>query len=184
LAIAQVLTTADNPFREPLYLASVTEGGHLVGCAVSAPPDGIELTELPAGAAAELVPSIARLRRDLPWVGGVRHAALEFAQAWVRAVGGSWELRHDWLEYRLDEVVAPKRAPGGLRLADAADWPLLRTWAPGYAADTNPPVDVAIFLERRLRRRRLARLGHQRPKGVCPMARTNADPAPGPARGA
>jgi hypothetical protein len=169
-SIAQLLTTADHPFREPLYLASITERDELVGCAVAAPPDGIELTALPEGVAAELVPSVARLRRDLPWVGGVRRAALDFAQAWVRAVGGNWQLRHEWMEFRLDEVVAPRPAPGRLRLGEIADWPVLRSWAPGYAADTHSPVDVAGFLERRLRRRELQVWDHDGPKTFVTMS--------------
>jgi hypothetical protein len=63
LSVAHLLTTADHPFREPLYLASIKERGKLMGCAVAAPPDGIELTELPEGAAAELVPGVSRQAR-------------------------------------------------------------------------------------------------------------------------
>jgi hypothetical protein len=170
LAVAHLLTTADHPFGEPLYLASVTEGSKLIGCAVAAPPDGIEITELPAGVAAELVPSIAQLRPELPWVGGGRRSALEFADAWARAIGGGWQLRHEWMEFRLDEVVAPRSSPGRLRLADMADWPLLRAWAPAYAADTKPPVDVTGFLERRLRRRELHVWDHGGPKSFVTMS--------------
>jgi GNAT superfamily N-acetyltransferase len=170
LSVAHLLTTTDHPFREPFYLASILERGKLVGCAVAAPPDGIELTELPAGAAAELVASVAQVRPDLPWVGADRSASLEFAQAWVAKVGGSSQLRHDWMEFRLDEVVAPRAAPGRLRLAGGADWPLLRTWAPGYAADTNTPVDVSGFLERRLRRRQLHVWDHDGPKSFVTMS--------------
>lgn len=170
LSVAHLLTTADHPFREPVYLASITERGKLIGCAVAAPPDGLELTELPEGVAAELVPGIARTRPDLPWVGAVRNVALEFARAWVAGIGGDWHLRHDWMEFRLDEVVAPRLAPGRLRLAGMADWPLLRTWAPGYAEDTNTPFDVSGFLERRLRRRELHVWDHDGPKSFVTMS--------------
>jgi GNAT superfamily N-acetyltransferase len=170
LSIAHLLTTADHPFREPFYLASITERGKLVGCGVAAPPDGIELTELPEGAAAELVPGLAGARPDLPWVGAARRVALEFAHAWAAKVGGNWQLRHEWMEFRLDEVVAPRAAPGRLRLGNSADWPLLRTWAPGYAADTNTPVDVSGFLERRLRRRELHVWDHDGAKSFVTMS--------------
>ena len=170
LSIAHLLTSADHPFREPLYLASIADRGGLIGCAVAAPPDGLELTELPEGVAAELVPGIARTRRDLPWVGAIRRVALEFARAWVAKVGGDWQLRHDWMEFRLDEVVAPRTAPGRLRLAGIADWPLLRTWAPGYATDTNTPVDVSGFLERRLRRRELHVWDHDGAKSFVTLS--------------
>lgn len=169
-SVAQLLATTDHPFREPVYLASITEGGKLIGCAVAASPDGIELTELPAGVAAELASSIAQIRPDLPWVGAVRRVALEFARAWVTKIGGDWHVRHDWMEFRLDEVVAPRPAPGRLRLAEIEDWPLLRTWAPGYATDTNTPVDVSGFLERRLRRRELHVWDHDGPRSFVTMS--------------
>jgi hypothetical protein len=170
LSVAQLLTTADHPFREPLYLASIAERDELVGCAVAAPPDGLELTDLPEGVSAELVSSVAQLRRDLPWVGGVRRVALEFAHAWVRAFGGDWQPRHEWMEFRLDEVAAPRPAPGRLRRGEIADWPVLRSWAPGYAADTNSPVDVAGFLERRLRRGELHVWDHDGLKSFVTMS--------------
>jgi len=170
LSVAYLLATSDHPFREPLYMASIEERGKLIGCAVAATPDGIELTELPEGAAAELVAGIASVRPDLPWVGAARPAALEFARAWVAKVGGSWQLRHEWMEFRLDEVVAPRPVPGRLRLADSMDWPVLRTWAPGYAADTNTPVDVSGFLERRLRRRELHVWDHDGAKSFVTLS--------------
>ena len=68
-----------------------------MGCALAAPPDGLEITEMPEGVAAELVPGIGQTRPDLPWVGAVRNVALEFARAWVTGIGGDWHVRHDWM---------------------------------------------------------------------------------------
>ena len=172
LSIAHLLTTKDHPFGEPLYLASLAEHGELIGCAVAAPPDGIELTDLPQGAAAVLVPGIARLRPDLPWVGAARPVALEFAREWVATNGGRWQVRHDWTEFRVDQVIVPRPAPGRLRLGGRADWPLLRSWAPGYAADTNSPVDVSSFLERRLRRGELHVWDHDGPRSFVTLSGT------------
>jgi len=155
LTIAQVLATDDHPFHEPVYLASVEERGRLIGCAVAAAPDGLEVTELPSGVAPLLVAPLARLRPELPWVGGSRRVAVEFATAWVRDVGGRSQIKHDWQLFLVDDVVAPRPAPGRLRLAEDRDWPELRTWGPGYARATYTPVDATAFLQRRFRRREL-----------------------------
>jgi hypothetical protein len=155
ISIARLLTTRDHPFRDPIYLASVKRDDAVVGCALAANPDGLELTDMPADLAASLLPSVAEQRPDLPWVAGTGGTALGFATAWAERHGSSWEIRHNFVEFRLDEVIDPRPAPGRLRLADSTDWPLLREWAPDYAAATNAPVSVAAFLERRLRRREL-----------------------------
>lgn len=170
LAIAQVLATDDHPFHDPIYLASVEERGLLIGCAVAAPPDGLELTDLPAGVASLLAAGVARLRPELPWVGGARRTALEFARAWVRDLGGQWHIKHDWMLFLLDEVVAPRAAPGRLRLAEAGDWSELRTWGPGYARATDTPVDVTAFLQRRLRRGELYVWDSNGPKSIVAVS--------------
>jgi uncharacterized protein len=170
ISIARVLTTQDHPFREPIYLASLQENGAVVGCALAANPDGLELTEMPESRAVLFVPSAAERRPGLPWVGGPPEAALAFARAWAARHGSTWQIRHDFVEFRLDEIVEPRSAPGRLRLAEAADWPTLSEWAPDYAAATNAPVDVAGFLERRLRRRELYIWDHEGPKTLVAIS--------------
>ena len=170
LAIAQVLASDDHPFHDPVYLASIEEHGTLIGCAVAAPPDGLELTDLPAGVAPLLAAGVARLRPELPWVGGSRRAALEFARAWVRDFGGDWRVSHDWRLFCLDDVVAPRPAPGRLRLAENGDWAELQDWGPGYSRDMNTPVDVTAFLQRRLRRGELYIWDHDGPKSIVAVS--------------
>jgi hypothetical protein len=166
LANAQLLATDDHPFHDPIYLASIEEHGVLIGCAVAAPPDGLELTDLPVGVAPLLAGGVARLRRELPWVGGTRGPALEFARAWVREFGGRWHVNHDWLLFLLDGLVSPRPSPGQLRRAEAGDWPQLREWGPDYARATDTPVDVTAFLQRRLRRGELYVWDDNGPKSI------------------
>jgi hypothetical protein len=137
------------------------EGETLAGCALAATPDGLELSDLPAGAAETLVPLVADVRPALPWVGGPPSVALEFANAWRRTTGREWGVRHDFDVMRLDEVIAPRPVPGALRLAEQRDWPTLREWSKGYTRDTHSPVDVTAFFERRLRRRELHVWDHE-----------------------
>ena len=61
-------------------------------------------------------------------------------------------------------------SPGRLRLAESSDWPELRGWAAGYTRETNAPVDVAGFLEQRLRRRQLYVWDHDGPKSFVAIS--------------
>jgi hypothetical protein len=171
IAIAHLLLTKDHPFRDPLFLASIRNGDALAGCAISAAPDGIELTALPAGAAEALVPMVAAVRPTLPWVSGPPAAALEFESAWRRQTGRASGARHDFDMMRLDEVITPRPVPGGLRLAEERDWPVLREWSKGYTKDTQSPVDVTAFFDRRLRRRELHVWDHDGLKGMVAASR-------------
>src|SRR5688500_14938662 len=81
VSVARLLVTGEHPFRSPVYLASAKDGDQIIGCALAAAPDGLELTALPDGVASSFVASVAEARPDLPVVGGPRLAALEFARS-------------------------------------------------------------------------------------------------------
>jgi GNAT superfamily N-acetyltransferase len=156
LSIVHLLTTDDHPFQEPFYLAAVKSAGQIVGCAVRPPPDQLDLTTMPRGAAALLTGGIAETYPDLKMVAGPPAAAREFARAWVRLSGGDWRIRHRWTLLALDGAVrALPSVPGFLRAATDEDLPIVHEWARGYGQETNSHVDVAAFYERRLRRRSL-----------------------------
>ena len=133
----------------------------IVGCALAAAPDGLEITEMPDDGVPLVVASIAHVRPDLSSVSGPRDSALH-----LRARGSSDAaargLRHNWMLFRLDELVAPRPASGYLRLAQEDDWPWLSRCAPGYARETDTPFDVAAFLSASLAAPRAVRLGARR----------------------
>ncbi|HUQ52650.1 MAG TPA: GNAT family N-acetyltransferase [Gammaproteobacteria bacterium] len=154
-ALAQSLAGNDHPFHEPIYLAAVKERGQIVGCAVRPPPDHLDLTPMPPGAAALIAADAVAHCPDLEAIGGQAAAASEFAAAWVRLRGGQWRIAHNWSWLVLREVCAPQRSPGALRLAEQEDWGLISAWAPLYMRDTGAAGSVQRFLERRLRTRSL-----------------------------
>jgi hypothetical protein len=171
VSVAQLLTSGQpHPFRDPIYLASLKDGDTIVGCALAAAPDGLELTELPAGVSPAFVATMADARPDLSWVAGCKTAALDFARAWTQRQGGSWQLRHNYVLFRLDEVVAPRAAPGRLRAGEDGDWPWLEDWAVAYGQAINSVVDVIGFFQRRLRRRELHVWDHDGPKSVVSVS--------------
>jgi GNAT superfamily N-acetyltransferase len=170
VSVAKSLVSGQHPFHDPIYLAAVKDGDAIIGCAVAAAPDGLELTEMSASIAASLVASVGAMRADLPVVGGPQLAALEFARAWTQQHGGAWQIRYNWMLFRIDTVQQPRTVPGGLRAAEESDWPLLSAWAPAYTRETNAYVDVTGFFQRRLRRRELYVWDHDGPKSVVSVS--------------
>lgn len=171
LSVSRLLLGADHPFHSPVYFATVKQRGAVVGCALRAPPDGLELSDLPPGAATLLLDSVAAAHPNLKSVGGPQTAAFEFARAWSRRFGGDWQVRHSWCWYRLDSVVPPTRpAPGTFRLAEQSDWPLLALWAPDYGREQNTPVNVTALFARLLARRTLYVWDDDGPKCVVALS--------------
>ena len=152
ISVAHLLLAPGHAFHEPFFFAAVKRGPEIVGCALCAPPDGLDLTDMPPGAAAALVDGVARMHPRLPAVGGPQRTALEFARAWVRECGGSWQVRHSWRVFRLERVQAPRPTRGALRVAEQRDWPLLERWAPHYAHEQHTVVDVSKVFARWLAR--------------------------------
>src|SRR5690606_41335437 len=58
-ANARILLTDSHPFHEPLFFATVEDGGEVRGCALSPPPDCLSLTAMPAAAIAPLADAAA-----------------------------------------------------------------------------------------------------------------------------
>lgn len=151
LAIVHLVINGDHPFGTPIYMASIENEEGIVGCAVRAPPDSLVLANIPIDAMPLLVTDISTVYESLPGVTGMEHEARAFAKLWMKQRGDTTTINH-WCWYALEQVFAPsKPAPGTLRLADAADVDLVRSWAPRFANETNTLLDVADFYERRVR---------------------------------
>ena len=170
LALAHALAGPDHPFHEPIFLATVKEHGQVVGCAVRPPPDHLDLTPMPPGAASLVAASAVEHCPDLEAVGGAEAAATEFAATWARLRGGAWRIAHHWSWLVLREVHSPAPVPGALRLAEARDWPVVSDWAALYMRDTGAPGSVLNFLERRLATRSLFVWEHDGPKCMASIS--------------
>jgi GNAT superfamily N-acetyltransferase len=170
LALAHSLVGDDHPFHEPIFLAAVRDRGTLVGCAVRPPPDHIDLSPMPAGAATLMAASAADHCPGLDAIGGEAAVAGEFAAEWARRRGGAWQITHRWSWLVLREVRPPPPVPGVLRVARADDWPLVRSWAPLYMRDTNATGNVLHFLERRLHTHSLFVWEHDGPKCMASVS--------------
>jgi uncharacterized protein len=170
LALAHSLAGTDHPFHEPVFLAAVKARGQVVGCAVRPPPDHLDLTPMPAGAARLLAQRAVEHCPGLESLGGAAAVATEFADAWVRLRGGDCRVAHHWSWLVVREVRPPRRVPGALRLAETDDWPLVSSWAPLYMRDTGAAGSVLAFLERRLATRSLFVWEHDGPKCMAAIS--------------
>lgn len=170
LALGHSLAGDDHPFHEPIFLAAVKQHGKVVGCAVRPPPDHLDLTPMPPGAASQIAVSAVAHCPGLEAVGGEETVASEFAAAWVNLRGGAWRITHRWSWLVLREVHEPRRVPGVLRLAEPADWPLVDSWAPLYMLETGSAGSVRKFLERRLETRSLFVWEHDGPKCMASIS--------------
>jgi GNAT superfamily N-acetyltransferase len=155
LSIVQLLAGSDHPFQEPFYLAAVKSAGRIVGCAVRPPPDQLDLTPLPPGAAELLIGGVGEMYPQLDMVAGPPDSAEEFAKVWTRERGGQWRVRYNWTLLAVRTVRPPAAAPGRLRLAEETDLAIVREWARAYARETNAHIDVTAFYERRVRKQSL-----------------------------
>jgi predicted GNAT family acetyltransferase len=170
LALGHSLAGTDHPFHDPIFLAAVKQRGKVVGCAVRPPPDHLDLTAMPAGAARLVAHDAVEHCPGLESVGGGVSAATEFAATWVGRRGGDWRIAHHWSWMVLREVRSPRSVPGALRLAEPSDWPLVSSWAPLYMRDTGAAGSVATFLERRLNTRSLFVWEHDGPKCMAAVS--------------
>jgi GNAT superfamily N-acetyltransferase len=156
LALAHTLASPDpQPFHEPFFLAAVKHRGTIAGCAVRPPPDHLDITPMPPGAATLVATNAVDHCPGLESIGGEASAATEFAATWSRLRGGAWRVAHHWSWLVLREVQPPRRVRGALRVAERSDWPLVSSWAPAYMEATGTSGGVLKFLERRLATRSL-----------------------------
>ena len=170
LALAHSLAGNDHPFHEPVFLAAVKARRQVVGCAVRPPPDHLDLTPMPPGAASAVAQQAVEHCPGLESLGGEAAVATEFAASWVRLRGGDYRIAHHWRWLVLRKVRPPRRVPGALRLAEASDWPLVSSWAPLYMRDTGAAGSVLTFLERRLATRSLFVWEHDGPKCMAAIS--------------
>jgi GNAT superfamily N-acetyltransferase len=106
--------------------------------ALRQPPWPLLCGELdPAGAEALIGPW---LREDpqLPGVSGTAASARAIAAAWTRRTGGTTRVRMSEALHGLDQVLDPPRpATGKLRVAGAADRPLLLDWTSAFMLEAG-----------------------------------------------
>lgn len=154
LGLARSLVDSIEPYRPPLYWATVEEGEEVVGSAFRTPPFKLGLTRMPSDALPALAADAADLYDAIPGILGPQSEARAVAEEWARlkSVGIREGMRQRI--YQLDQVLPPAHdPPGRLRPATASDLPLLTEWLAGFAADAgvqshDPATDAERFVSR------------------------------------
>jgi ribosomal protein S18 acetylase RimI-like enzyme len=132
----------------------VVEGPSIVGFALEAPPGmGAVLAPMPAPMCHLLAESITR---SLPHVVGEAGAAAAFAGRWTECHSTSVTAIDGQRFYELTELQSVANASGSLRLAGAADRPILVKWVNAFVEEAGVvPVDAEELVNLRTAREQL-----------------------------
>lgn len=138
-------------WRPPFFLATVEDGGEVVGCAFRTPPHKVGLTAMPAGAEVLVAKEVAGIYPDLPAVMGPRESARRFARAWAEIRGVDFERGMRLRIHLAREVDPPGGAPEGrMRPAKPEEHDLLVAWWEGFGRDAGVGLGPAAPQVRRL----------------------------------
>jgi predicted GNAT family acetyltransferase len=134
--VAQRAAGRPSTFADALWFL-VEERGQPVGAAIMTPPFPLALTPMADGPLAAVADRLAGRLPHLSGVSGPGDVASRFGELWCERTGGAVAPGMDQLMYRLDAVVPPPAVDGTLRLADAADHPLLCDWFAAFVAEAG-----------------------------------------------
>lgn len=141
LGVVEQLISGEHDYLDPVYLATVEEGGEVVGCAFRTPPHKLCITRMPEPAAGVLARDVAELYDVLPAVIGSEPGASAVAGAWCALHGGAFRATMGMRIHALERVVHPHPpAPGRFRLAEPGDLGVLEDWHLGFERDTHIPL--------------------------------------------
>lgn len=138
LALMDKLRRDNHGFGDPMFLASIEDGGEVVGCAWRTPPYSLGLTRLPADSIPLLVEKAAEVYGSLPAVLGAGAEARAFADCWSRLQGCAWSPGIRFGIHTLHRLEFPARSPQGrFRPATGQDAGLLADWFARFTAETG-----------------------------------------------
>jgi predicted GNAT family acetyltransferase len=148
LGIASSITHPTPTEADPPYLATVHDGGGIIGCALRTPPHKLVITRMGDGAIEALVDDAAGLYEALPGVLGPEPIVAAFAEAWSTRTGQRATRGRRQRIYEIDRVIRLSYpTTGRLRLAGEMDLDLVAGWIASFFAEalteTLDAVEVA-----------------------------------------
>jgi RimJ/RimL family protein N-acetyltransferase len=122
----------------PVFACGLGPRGALRFAALRTPPWSLLCSELDEAGAEALLGAWLRVDPGLPGVSALPATAQAIAAAWQRRRPGRTRLRRSEAMHVLERVLDPPRpAPGGLRVAFAADRPLLLDWTSDFMLEAG-----------------------------------------------
>ena len=135
LGIGQMRQT----FGDDAYLAAVTEGNHVVACAMRTPPYKAVITRASGAALECLVEDLADRYPDLPEVLGPEPDVAVFADLWAARTGVPSVQGTRQRLFDIREPPRPARWPAGaFRKAEERDLPIITAWIAAFIAEAVP----------------------------------------------
>ena len=158
LGIVGSLVESPSRYDRAVYLATLSDGEGVVGCAFRTPPFKVGVTRLPEEGAELLARDLAKAYDRLPAVLGPPDSARAVGRAWARLRGLGTRDGTPQRIYALDRVRMPTRvARGFMRPATLDDQKLVTRWMAEFIAETTlegaAPGEIATRL---IQRRALA----------------------------
>ncbi len=153
LGISSRLQREPRIYGQPAYLATVEDGGHVVGATMRTPPHNLILSEIDDEAAIPLVLEDAReVFGTLPGVVGPKAPAGRFADLWEEATGAQGRLEIEQRCFRADHADAPENVSGDMRDYESRDRVVAVEWMDAFVAEAlhGPEPDSSEeFVDRR-----------------------------------
>jgi predicted GNAT family acetyltransferase len=123
-------------YGEPAYLASVEDGGRVVGVTMRTPPHNLIVSEVDDE---EAIPFMLEDAREvfgtLPGVVGPKAPVARFAQLWQEATGGEARVEIEQRCFRADHVDAPVNVAGAIRDYEPRDREVAVRWMDAFVAE-------------------------------------------------
>lgn len=121
-------------YHDHLLAALDDAAGAVVAVLVQTPPRAAIVAGEPA-AAAHLATRLAAAGTTLPGVIGLARGVRAFTDAWTRAAGTSAQTLTAQRLFRLDTLIAPRAAPGAMRVCGDADAAVVAAWTADFAVE-------------------------------------------------
>ncbi len=146
----------EDPSQFPggLLLASVADGGSIIGAALSTPPRVLIVSRLPEAALIALAEHLAQAGSELPGVVGPEDTPAEFASLWSQRTGSASHLYMRQMIYSCRKVCRTQLAAGQFRPAAHRDVSQLARWWLAFNVDVGnrhipdePESDVRTMID-------------------------------------
>ncbi|MBW4522623.1 MAG: GNAT family N-acetyltransferase [Scytolyngbya sp. HA4215-MV1] len=141
IGIVQTLLHDPSHYSQPPYLAIVEDQGTLLAVAIRTSPYKLVLSKVQDLAALKLIGQDLQQQADqIPGVGGLVAEVAAFLPIWQGLTGQVYRRVMEMRIHQLMQVEPVAIAQGHLRLATAADRPLLLDWFTDFAAEIGEVV--------------------------------------------